>query len=130
MRMGSEETDLEVDEAVELIPRADRRVVQDGLELRDELFTATHEDLAEQIVLVLEERIDGADGELRQLGDLLQRRLMKALATEDLLGRIEQLGPADVLLTKTAFLASTRLLRRPRHDPTLPDSSSLNADSI
>src|SRR5690606_30023701 len=105
VRALTEPTDLEVDEPVELL---DRRAV--GLEhLADaghELLAPAQEDLPEQVVLALEERVDGPDRELRQLGDLLEGRRVEALAAEDLLGRVEQLRAADLLVVQAALLTT------------------------
>ena len=71
-----------------------------------ELLAPPQEDVEEQVVLVLEERVHRAHRELRQLGDLLQGGPVEPLGPEDLLGRIEQLGAAQVLVELTALLAT------------------------
>src|SRR5581483_9256130 len=114
VRMRAEEVDLEVDERVQLRERAHARVVEDGVQLGDELLAAPHEDLPEQVVLVLEEQVHGADRELGELRDLLQRGLVEPLAPEHLLGGVEQLRATDVLLPEAALLTAAGRLRRHR----------------
>src|SRR5690606_2304951 len=92
--VGPEEPDLEVDQPVELL--GGRALVAEGVaQPRHELVAAAHEDLAEEVVLVLEERVHGTHRELGQLGHLLEGGLVEALAPEHLLGGIEQLATAE-----------------------------------
>ena len=57
MGMGPEEPDLEVDQSVQLLDWVAGGLVEDPVKTRHELLAATNEDLTEEIVLVLEERV-------------------------------------------------------------------------
>jgi hypothetical protein len=111
----AEEPDLEVNQVVQLLEGRSLRV-QRGTDQRHELLAATHEDLPEQVVLALEEGVDRSDRELGQLGDLLEGRLVEALAPEDVLGGVEELQPAQRLVLQLALLAPALRFGR-RFDP-------------
>jgi hypothetical protein len=108
--VAAEEPDLEVDQPVELLGGRPAVGPQRVAHRRHELVAPADEDLPEQVVLVVEERVDRSDRELGQLGDLLERRLVEALAPEHLLGGVEQLGAAEVLVLEPPLLAPARLL--------------------
>ena len=105
-------------------------------QLGHELLTPPQEDLAEQVVLVVEERVHRPDRELGQLGHLLQGGVVVALAPEDLLGGVEQLLAAEQLVAAPPLLpAPAGRLRHVGHTgssplnvrsfrPTLPPMSS------
>ena len=105
VRVAAEEADFVVDQAVELGQRVVARLGR-ILHPRHELRSPPGEDVEEEIVLVLEEGVDGPDRELGQLGDLLQRRVVEALGPEDLLGGIQELRAAQVLVELAALLAA------------------------
>ena len=95
VRVGAEEADLDVDQPVQLVDGGaagvDRRPHRS-----DDLGPTPQEDLAEQVALVVEERVHRPDRELGEVGHLLQRRGVVALGAEHLLGGVEQLRTADV----------------------------------
>ena len=111
VRVVAEEPTWKSTSAVELrragVPRPRRSPA-----CRHELVAPAQEDLPEQVVLVLEERVHRTDRELGQLGDLLQGGLVEALAAEHLLGGVEQLGAAQVLVLVPSLLTPAR--GRPR----------------
>jgi acyl-CoA synthetase (AMP-forming)/AMP-acid ligase II len=111
LREPPEEADLPVRE-VEQLPAWRPAGGQCRAHARQELRPPPQEDLPVDVILAREEAVDRADGEFRELRDLPQGRLVKALAAEYLLGRVEDLVPAEGPAVFSPLLSQTALGHR------------------
>jgi hypothetical protein len=91
VRTLSEEADRGIDDSVERLERrqvTSRRFSHGAVPL----IGATCADLRQQILLVLEEQVDGRCRESRQVGNLAERPVSDTVFAEDDLGRVEDLS--------------------------------------